>query len=80
MRGSAVSMRRSGCTRLLAACLASLLIYAVAFGVILDRPLTLGVLQQQIDAKLARAATIVGSEARDTRRLQWRLFASLRDH
>ncbi len=60
MRGSAVSMRRSGCTRLLAACLASLLIYAVAFGVILDRPLMLGDLQRQIDAKLARAAMIVG--------------------
>jgi hypothetical protein len=58
MRASAVSMRRSGCARLLAACLASLLIYAVAFGVILDRPLMLGDLQRQIDAKLARAATI----------------------
>ena len=40
------------------ACLASLLLYALAFGFILDRPLALGFLQQQIDAKLARAASI----------------------
>ncbi|MGC1411063.1 MAG: hypothetical protein WA864_19240 [Acetobacteraceae bacterium] len=60
MGAPAVNVRRSGCTRLLAACLASLLIYAVAFGFILDRPLTLGDLQHQIDAKLARAATIPG--------------------
>ncbi len=60
MRASAVNVRRSSCTRLLAACLASLLIYAVAFGFILDRPLTLGDLQHQINAKLLRAATIPG--------------------
>ena len=42
------------------ACLASLLLYALAFGFILDRPLSLGFLQQQIDAKLARAAAIDG--------------------
>ena len=45
---------------LIAACLASLLLYALAFGFILDRPLALGFLRQQIDAKLARAAAIDG--------------------
>jgi len=44
--------------RLISACLASLLLYALAFGFILDRPLSLGYLRQQIDAKLARAAAI----------------------
>ena len=44
--------------RLISACLASLLFYALAFGFILDRPLSLGYLRQQIDAKLARAAAI----------------------
>jgi len=42
----------------IAACLASLLLYALAFGFVLDRPLDLGFLQTQIDSKLARAATI----------------------
>ena len=32
----------------------------MAFGFILDRPLSLGFLRQQIDAKLARAASIAG--------------------
>jgi hypothetical protein len=45
---------------LLSACLASLLLYALAFGFILDRPLALGFLRQQIDAKLARAGSIDG--------------------
>ncbi len=45
-------------SKLLFACLTSLLLYALAFGFILDRPLSLGYLQQQIDAKLARAAVI----------------------
>jgi hypothetical protein len=44
--------------RLLTACIISLLSYALLFGCIIDRPLTLGFLQQQIDAKLTRAATI----------------------
>jgi hypothetical protein len=44
--------------RLLSACLASLLLYAVAFGFLFDRPLSLGFLQRQIDAKLVRGASI----------------------
>jgi hypothetical protein len=40
--------------------LASLLIYGVLFGAILDRPLSLGMFRQQIDAKLARGAAIDG--------------------
>ncbi len=44
--------------RLLSACLTSLLLYTLAFGFVLDRPLALGFLRQQIDAKLARAAAI----------------------
>lgn len=47
-----------GCFRLLVICSASVLLYALVFGGILDRPLSLGFLQQQIDAKLARAASI----------------------
>jgi hypothetical protein len=43
---------------LFSVCLASLLIYAFAFGFVLDRPLALGFLRRQIDAKLARAASI----------------------
>jgi hypothetical protein len=46
------------CVRLISACLASLLLYACAFGFILDRPLALGFLRQQIDAKLTHAASI----------------------
>jgi hypothetical protein len=46
--------------RLLYATLASLLLYAVLFGAILDRPLELGFLQHQLDDRLARAATIRG--------------------
>ena len=42
------------------ACAASFLIYAVLFGVILDRPLSLGSFRQQIDARLARGASIEG--------------------
>jgi hypothetical protein len=45
---------------LVAACLWSLLLYVLAFGFILDRPLALGFLRQLIDAKLARAAAIHG--------------------
>jgi hypothetical protein len=46
--------------RILLPCLASLLIYAMLFGAILDRPLSLGMFRQQIDAKLARGAAIDG--------------------
>ena len=48
------------CVRLLCACLASLLLYGFAFGFIVDRPLALGFLQQQLDTKLARAASLDG--------------------
>jgi len=44
--------------RLATCCAASLLIYALLFGFLLDRPLSLGFLQQQIDARLQRAASI----------------------
>lgn len=44
--------------RLLCSTLASLLLYGVLFGAVLDRPLELGFLARQIDARLARAATI----------------------
>jgi hypothetical protein len=46
--------------RLIIACLTSLLLYATAFGFVIDRPLELGFLRQQIDAKLARGALING--------------------
>ncbi len=49
-----------GARRLLAACLASLVLYGVLFGCVLDRPLAYGFLEAQIDAKLARAAAIEG--------------------
>lgn len=41
-------------------CLVSLLLYALLFACILDRPLSLGFLQHQIDAKLTRGASIRG--------------------
>lgn len=44
--------------RLLCAMVASLLLYAMLFGAVLDRPLELGFLRQQLDARLVRAATI----------------------
>ena len=44
--------------RLLSASIISLLAYALLFGCIIDRPLSLGFLRQQIDAKLTRAAAI----------------------
>jgi hypothetical protein len=50
--------QRGTLLRLMVACVSSLLIYALAFGFIIDRPLSLGFLQQQIDMKLARASTI----------------------
>lgn len=51
---------RIDCIRLICACLASLLLYGLAFGFVADRPLSLGFLQQQLDAKLARAASLDG--------------------
>jgi hypothetical protein len=57
---STLLRRRSAAVRLIFFCLASLALYAMTFGFILDRPLALGFLQQQIDAKLARAAAIDG--------------------
>ncbi len=46
--------------RLACAALASLALYAVLFGAVLDRPLELGFLARELDARLARAATIHG--------------------
>ena len=47
-------------TRLLAACLGSVLLYLVLFGWVLDRPLAYGFLRRQLDQKLARGAAILG--------------------
>ncbi len=44
--------------RILFACLASLLLYGVAFAVVLDRPLTLGALQARVEANIAVGRTI----------------------
>ena len=41
--------------RLLIACVASLSCYGLLFGTVLDRPLTYGLIDQQLEAKLARA-------------------------
>jgi len=46
--------------RLAAACLASLLLYVVLCAEVLDRPLTLGFLRHELDAKLARGAALHG--------------------
>ncbi len=46
--------------RLILCCLASLALYAGLFGFVLDRPLSLGFLAEQIEARLARAASISG--------------------
>jgi hypothetical protein len=46
--------------RLILSCLISLLLYAVLFGAVLDRPLAFGFLERQIDARLARGASIAG--------------------
>jgi hypothetical protein len=51
---------RNDSNRLISACVASLLLYALTFGFVFDRPLALGFLRQQIDDKLARAAVISG--------------------
>jgi hypothetical protein len=44
--------------RLLLACAASILLYALAFGALLGRPLAYGFLERQLDAKLARGAAL----------------------
>jgi hypothetical protein len=46
--------------RLAATCLASLLLYLAVFGLWLDRPLSTGFLRQQIEYRLARAASLEG--------------------
>jgi hypothetical protein len=46
--------------RIMLACVASFALYAVAFGFLLDRPLTLGMMRARIDANLARGAAISG--------------------
>ena len=46
--------------RVVLPCLASLLVYAALFGAVLDRPLSLGMFRQLIDAKLARGAATEG--------------------
>ncbi len=48
--------------RLLLACTASLLLYFTLFGAILDRPLSYGYLRHEIDARLARGATVEGQK------------------
>jgi hypothetical protein len=49
---------RYACIRLLLTCLASLLLYALAFGFVMDRPLSLGFLRDQLAVKLTRSAAI----------------------
>lgn len=44
--------------RIATACLLSMVLYGTAFMLILDRPLSLGFLRQQLDLKLARGAAI----------------------
>ena len=46
--------------RILLACLTSLVLYAITFGLIIDRPLTYGFLLNEIDARVARGAAIEG--------------------
>ncbi len=46
--------------RILLACATSLLLYVVAFGAVLDRPLSYGFLRDEIDARLSRGAAIAG--------------------
>ena len=46
--------------RVILPCLASLLLYIGLFGLVLDRPLSLGLFRNQIDSKLARGAAIEG--------------------
>jgi len=46
--------------RIVLPCVISLAIYTVLFGFVLDRPLSLGMFRQLIDAKLARGAAIEG--------------------
>lgn len=46
--------------RIVLPCLLSLAIYAMLFGLVLDRPLSLGLFRELIDAKLARGASIEG--------------------
>lgn len=55
-----VTSGADGFRRLVCAMLASLGLYAVLFGAVLDRPLDLGFLARQLDAGVARAATISG--------------------
>lgn len=56
----AAAGRAGGLRRLVCAALASLLLYCGLFGFVLDRPLELGFLAGELDARLARAATIHG--------------------
>jgi hypothetical protein len=46
--------------RIFLPCMMSLAIYAMLFGLVLDRPLSLGLFRDLIDAKLARGASIEG--------------------
>ena len=59
-RHAAAATHASGFRRLVCAALLSLALYAVLFGAVLDRPLELGFLAHELDARLARAATIHG--------------------
>jgi hypothetical protein len=44
--------------RILTACMLSVLLYGAAFMLVLDRPLSLGFLRQQLDIKLGRGTTV----------------------
>ncbi|HEY1933901.1 MAG TPA: hypothetical protein VGG99_17955 [Acetobacteraceae bacterium] len=52
--------RRNSFGRIAAACIASLVLYVTAFGLVLDHPLSLGFLRQQIDVKVALGAAVGG--------------------
>lgn len=56
----AMTTQCPSCIHLLRTCAASLLLYALVFGFVLDRPLSLGFLQHQLEAKLAHAASLDG--------------------
>ncbi len=57
-RVTASQAKQSSSRWLIHSCLASLLSYALAFGLLFDRPLAFGLLRAQIDTKLEHAAMI----------------------
>lgn len=63
--GPSLNFRSGACSgfrRILLACAASLVLYFVCFGALLDRPLSYGFLRHEIDARLTRGAAITGAK------------------